>query len=112
MHLWFINPMKLVTVAQMRAIEEEADANGVSYATLMQTARSGVAKLVHAAGQQHDWQEVTGSVGSGNNGGDTLVALAARAQDGWHTHAYLVRRKEKRHLLTPYLDADGVAAGS
>src|SRR5688572_21343846 len=112
MHLWFINPMKLVTVAQMRAIEKEADANGVSYATMMQNAGRRLAELVHAAGQEHDWQEVTGLVGSGNNGGDTLVALTALAEAGWHTHAYLVKRKGKDELVTRYLDAGGVVAGS
>jgi NAD(P)H-hydrate repair Nnr-like enzyme with NAD(P)H-hydrate epimerase domain len=44
--------MKLVTVPQMRAIEKDADANGVSYAELMENAGRGLAELVHALGQQ------------------------------------------------------------
>ncbi len=99
--------MKLVTVPQMRAIEKEADANGVSYAELMENAGQGLAELVHALGQENGWDEVTGLVGSGNNGGDTLVALAWLAEAGWSTHAYLVNRKKDDELIKRYLSAGG-----
>ncbi|MEK6753181.1 MAG: NAD(P)H-hydrate dehydratase [Chloroflexota bacterium] len=99
--------MKLVTVSQMRAIEKEADASGVSYAELMQNAGRGLAELVHALGQENGWDEVTGLVGSGNNGGDTLVALAWLAQAGWRTHAYLVNRKKDDELIAHYLSVGG-----
>ena len=99
--------MKLVTVSQMRAIEKEADASGVSYAELMQNAGRGLAELVHALGQENGWDEVTGLVGPGNNGGDTLVALAWLAQAGWRTHAYLVNRKKDDELIAHYLSVGG-----
>ena len=99
--------MKLVTVSQMRAIEKEADASGVSYAELMQNAGRGLAELVHALGQENGWDEVTGLVGLGNNGGDTLVALAWLAQAGWRTHAYLVNRKKDDELIAHYLSVGG-----
>ncbi len=99
--------MKLVTVSQMRAIEKEADENGVSYAELMENAGRGLAELVHALGQENGWDEVTGLVGSGNNGGDTLVALAWLAEAGWRTHAYLVNRKKDDALIKRYLSAGG-----
>src|SRR5512133_3069289 len=38
--------MKLVTVAQMRDIEKEADANGLSYAEMMQNAGRGLAEVI------------------------------------------------------------------
>ena len=99
--------MKLVTVPQMRAIEKEADENGVSYAELMENAGRGLAELVHALGQENGWDEVTGLVGSGNNGGDTLVALAWLAEAGRRTHAYLVNRKMDDALIARYLSAGG-----
>ena len=93
----------------MIAIEKEADANGLSYAEMMENAGRGLAELVHALGQEHGWDEVTGLVGSGNNGGDTLVALAWLANAGWRTHAYLFNRRSKDddELITRYLSAGG-----
>jgi ADP-dependent NAD(P)H-hydrate dehydratase / NAD(P)H-hydrate epimerase len=103
--------MKLVTVQQMRAIEAEADAKGLSYAEMMQNAGRGLAELVHALGQENGWDEVCGFVGSGNNGGDTLVALAWLAEAGWRTRAYLVRRSPVDDaLITHYLSAGGEIA--
>ncbi|MBI5824513.1 MAG: NAD(P)H-hydrate dehydratase [Chloroflexi bacterium] len=104
--------MKLVTVGQMHAIEKEADAKGVSYAEMMQNAGRGLAELVHALGQENGWDEVVGLVGSGNNGGDTLVALAWLAEAGWRTHAYLVNRKKNDELIAHYLSVGGEVSES
>ncbi|MBM3576022.1 MAG: hypothetical protein FJX39_09975, partial [Alphaproteobacteria bacterium] len=98
--------MKLVTTAQMRAIEKEADSKGVSYAQMMQNAGRGLAEIVHAVGEENGWDEVTAIVGSGNNGGDALVALTWLAEAGWRTHAYLVNRKPDE-LVAWYLEAGG-----
>lgn len=98
--------MKLVTTTQMRAIEKEADSKGVSYAQMMQNAGRGLAEIVHAVGQENGWDEVTAIVGSGNNGGDALVALTWLAEAGWRTHAYLVNRKPDE-LVAWYLEAGG-----
>jgi ADP-dependent NAD(P)H-hydrate dehydratase / NAD(P)H-hydrate epimerase len=100
--------MKLTTTSQMRAIEKEADSKGVSYAQMMENAGKGLAEIVHAIGQENDWHFVTGIVGSGNNGGDTLVALTWLAEAGWRTHAYLVNRKPTDDkLVNRYLSAGG-----
>ena len=100
--------MKLTTTSQMRAIEKEADSKGTSYAQMMENAGRGLAKIVHAIGQENGYHSVTGIVGAGNNGGDTLVALAWLAQAGWRTHAYLVNRKTASdELVTRYLQAGG-----
>jgi NAD(P)H-hydrate epimerase len=107
--LWLINPMKLVTVDQMRAIEKEADSNGVSYAAMMQNAGNGLAELVHQLGRENDWRQVTGIIGSGNNGGDTLTALTWLTQAGWSTHGYLVKRgADGDELIAKYISAGGV----
>ncbi|MBI3169972.1 MAG: NAD(P)H-hydrate dehydratase [Chloroflexi bacterium] len=100
--------MKLVTVSQMRAIEKEADSKGVSYAEMMENAGRGLAEIVHTMGEESGWDSVTGIVGSGNNGGDTLVALAWLAEAGWRTHAYLANRKTAGdELVARYLEAGG-----
>jgi ADP-dependent NAD(P)H-hydrate dehydratase / NAD(P)H-hydrate epimerase len=99
--------MKLVTVSQMIAIEKEADASGLSYAEMMQNAGTGLAKLVHQIGDEHNWHTVTGIVGSGNNGGDTLVALTWLAQEGWWTRAYLVKRNVDDDLVKTYISSGG-----
>jgi ADP-dependent NAD(P)H-hydrate dehydratase / NAD(P)H-hydrate epimerase len=86
--------MKLVTVSEMKAIEKAADANGVSYDEMMQRAGKGLADLV--ADQFEDDSSVhlaIGLVGSGNNGGDTLVALRGLADYGWTVKAYLTSRR-------------------
>lgn len=86
--------MKLVTVPEMLAIEKEADANGLSYAEMMENAGSGLADVIlELFNGDEDEPEAFGLVGPGNNGGDTLVALEQLANNGWKTRAYLIKRK-------------------
>src|SRR5512138_1734945 len=100
--------MKLVTVNEMRAIEQEADADGLSYAQMMDNAGHGLADeiqlLIYG---ENDEREALGLVGSGNNGGDTLVALAHLAANDWHTRAYIVRRKVENDPLIERLIKEG-----
>jgi NAD(P)H-hydrate epimerase len=98
--------MKLVTVSEMKAIEQQADANGLSYAQMMENAGQGLADIVYALGVENDWDEVLGLVGSGNNGGDALVALAYLAQAGWRARAYCVKSRTDE-LAQRFLDAGG-----
>jgi NAD(P)H-hydrate epimerase len=85
--------MKLVTVAEMQAIEREADQAGWSYAQMMNAAGQGLADLVHSFYGYEENPVVTGLVGSGNNGGDTLIALEALARNGWKARAYIVSQR-------------------
>jgi ADP-dependent NAD(P)H-hydrate dehydratase / NAD(P)H-hydrate epimerase len=86
--------MKLVTVPEMIAIEKEADANGLSYAQMMENAGNGLADIIQDLFYEGEEDlEAFGLVGPGNNGGDTLVALEHMAANGWRTRAYLVKRK-------------------
>jgi len=82
--------MKLVSVSEMVAIEQEADASGHSYAAMMEHAGRGLAEVVHSV-YSRDCGTALGLVGSGNNGGDTLVALSYLQDWGWGTTAYLVK---------------------
>ncbi len=102
--------MKLVTVAEMRAIEQEADAGGLTYDLMMQHAGRNLADAVldlMAAAEAEEELQVLGLVGPGNNGGDTLVALARLAEKGWKARAYLVRRKAEKDALTAALEKAG-----
>ncbi len=82
--------MKLVTVQQMRALEQAADAQGLSYAVMMEKAGRAVA----------DWLENNGVagkrilvlVGPGNNGGDGLVAAHYLQQAGARVCVYCWKR--------------------
>ena len=100
--------MKLVSTAEMGKIEREADANGLSYEMMMEHAGDGLAEQV--ASRYADLQDggVLGLVGSGNNGGDTLVALAKMADWGWKATAYIVRaRPENDPLMERLLSSGG-----
>ncbi len=103
--------MKLVTVSGMKAIEEEADASGLTYPMMMENAGHNLSREVLQLSYTRDDDEdiqVLGLVGPGNNGGDTLVALAHLAEKGWKARAYLVKRKVGADPLVKRLEeADG-----
>ncbi len=99
--------MKLVTVAQMRDIEKEADSNGLPYAEMMENAGRGLAEIVSDVAFDDESEEVLGLVGPGNNGGDTLIALTHLAEEGWHARAYVVNRKKKDELVARLIEAGG-----
>jgi len=98
--------MKLVTVSQMKAIEKEADAGGLTYDQMMENAGHGLADAILDIFEDDVEPEAVGLVGPGNNGGDTLVALVALAAKGWKTRAYLVKRK-KDDLVKRFTGAGG-----
>jgi len=85
--------MRLVSVEQMKAIEKEADGSGLTYAQMMENAGHGLAEVIQDMLIDDSDQEVFALVGSGNNGGDALVALAHLAADGWRARAYLIKRQ-------------------
>lgn len=87
--------MRLVTVAEIQAIEKEGDERGVSYEEMMERAGSGVARIVHDLFNRSAHDTVTALVGSGNNGGDALVACEVLAELGWHVRAVLVRHRSE-----------------
>ena len=98
--------MKLVSVSEMKAIEQQADASGLSYAQMMENAGRGLAEMIYDLIGDESGKEIFGLVGSGNNGGDTLVALAHLARAGWRTRAYCIKRKTDE-LAQRLLEAGG-----
>jgi len=103
--------MKLVSVAEMRQIEAEADDRGWTYAQMMERAGLELAKVVQGYERWPEQPVVTGLVGTGNNGGDTLVALAALAGWGWKTQAYLIQSRRQDDPLAQRLLAAGGQLG-
>lgn len=100
--------MKLVTVPEMIAIEKEADSGSLSYAQMMENAGGGLAGVIEDVYGALEQKSVLGLIGSGNNGGDTLVALAQLAGEGWETSAYLVKAREaKDPLVGRFQEAGG-----
>ncbi|MBN1303086.1 MAG: NAD(P)H-hydrate dehydratase [Anaerolineales bacterium] len=99
--------MKLVTVAEMLAIEKEADQNGLSYSRMMENAGRGLAEAILGIPFGKPEQEALALVGSGNNGGDALVALAYLALQGWSIRAYLVKRLPTGDTLVERLQRAG-----
>ena len=87
--------MKLISVAAMKALEQAANDKGLSYEQMMLNAGNGLARLVFAeystSGQPLN---ILGLVGSGNNGGDTLIALISLQKRGWQTYAIIHKKSE------------------
>ncbi len=102
--------MKLVSVAQMREIEKEADASSLSYEDMMENAGRELAYVIAELPffNEEDEVEIVGLVGPGNNGGDALVALTHLVADGWTARAYLIKRKVKGdELLEQFVEMGG-----
>lgn len=83
-----------VTVAEMKRIEQEANARGLSYLTMMENAGQAAARLLL---EQAPHPVATAAVfcGTGNNGGDGFVLARALRQGGCRVAAVLVGDEPK-----------------
>jgi NAD(P)H-hydrate epimerase len=79
---------KVVTVDQMRAVEAAADQAGITYAMMMDAAGHAVAEHVLARLDAPAEHKVVVLCGSGNNGGDGLVAAHRLAEAGASVAVY------------------------
>ncbi|HEY9077070.1 MAG TPA: NAD(P)H-hydrate dehydratase [Anaerolineaceae bacterium] len=91
--------MKIVSVSEMREIEQAADRMGWSYTQMMEMAGKGIAEWINQHFKYFDGIKALGLVGSGNNGGDTLIALTHLALTGWTVIAYLVKDRSMEDPL-------------
>lgn len=87
--------MKIVTVEEMRRIEQATDAGGQSYAAMMELAGLAVAGLATALLMVEPNEHVLILVGPGNNGGDGLVAARHLHERGHDVTVYLWKRDIK-----------------
>ncbi len=83
--------MKIATTQQMREIEKKADAQGLTYAIMMENAGQAVAEEMRDRLGVKD-KRVLILVGPGNNGGDGLVAARHLHDDGAEVQLYLWKR--------------------
>lgn len=97
--------MNIVTVSQMQTIEKSADTAGLSYEEMMQNAGIGIADWIYH--NLYLGHGVIGLVGSGNNGGDTIIALTALSKRAIRTQAFLVRPRQNDPLLEVYTGQGG-----
>ncbi len=101
--------IKYVSVSEMRVIEQEADRLGLTYAQMMENAGRNLGKIVDQEFRSRTNRTAIGLVGSGNNGGDTLVALSYLADQGWKVTAYLVKeRSADDPLIQRLLNRNGI----
>lgn len=87
---------KIVTVEQMRAIEQAADSQGHTYADMMQHAGRAVARRVMELVAGIAEPRVAILVGPGNNGGDGLVAgtVLLKEVEGISVGAFLLKPRD------------------
>ncbi len=107
--------MKIVTVEEMRRMEEGAAAAGVSLSQLMENAGLAVALNLKELLGNVEGQEILALIGSGNNGSDGLVAARHLHDWGAKVEVYLCssRSAEDPNLSNvkerqiPVLSTDG-----
>ncbi|GAB4402034.1 MAG: bifunctional ADP-dependent NAD(P)H-hydrate dehydratase/NAD(P)H-hydrate epimerase [Anaerolineales bacterium] len=85
--------MKILTADEMRALEKQADASGVSYHDMMERAGLAVAQAIRAARDAKEHPRVAVLVNPGNNGGDGLVAARHLAKWGYQVAVYLAKAR-------------------
>ena len=83
--------MKIVTAAEMTALEQSAERRGVSTDTLMENAGLAVAEVSRDLMGGAAGKRVLVLVGPGNNGADGLVTGRHLARWGAGVTAYVVR---------------------
>ncbi|MPM23839.1 ADP-dependent (S)-NAD(P)H-hydrate dehydratase [bioreactor metagenome] len=99
--------MRLITVENMRELERLAFEGGLSYEKMMQNAGTGLAKIIHTKYGRTESKSIIGLVGSGNNGGDVLVALSYLLGHGWKCSALLVKDRVNDPLVNQFISLGG-----
>ncbi len=100
--------MKYVSVEEMISIEKAADAQGHTYQAMMEIAGKGLAEVIQEKYNHLPGKRVTALVGSGNNGGDALVALDYLLSWGWQTSALLFRNRPPQDELIKRVEERGI----
>ena len=92
--------MKIANTAEMRRLESDAVAMGMDERTLMELAGYNIAMLLRTKGQLVPGKRVLILAGSGNNGGDGLVAAYHLHRHGIQPFVYLTRGRTNDPNLT------------
>lgn len=99
--------MKLMTVEEMREIEQRANEIDISNEQMMLKAGTGLANLIEKRFADSCDHTVIGLVGKGNNGGDTLVALNLLKKNGWNAIVVLASLRPSDALLETFIRVGG-----
>ena len=93
--------LPVLSVAEIRGIEAEADAQGYSYASMMDDAGRAVAEYAAHLLSGVTTPRISLLIGRGNNGGDGLVAARElpNSLPGAQVRVYLIERREDDPLL-------------
>ena len=84
---------KFLEVNETRAIEQEANAHGISSDQMLEYAGSSLADIIEAEFGYLAESGVLGLVGPGNNGSTTLIALFYLAKRGWRVAAFIIGKR-------------------
>jgi NAD(P)H-hydrate epimerase len=98
----------VVTVEQMRALEQAAAEDGLPGPALMENAGRAVGDAIRARFPAPRARSILVLVGPGNNGGDALVAARHLADDGRRVSVYQVDRKQAADAKTVLLQERAV----
>ncbi|MHB1319685.1 MAG: NAD(P)H-hydrate epimerase, partial [Anaerolineae bacterium] len=99
--------MRLLSVAEMRALEAGADAAGHTYARMMAQAGAAVALAIEER-EPIEGRAIVVLVGPGNNGGDGLVVARLLQERGAKVIAYL---SAARDVASDDVFREAIAAG-
>jgi hydroxyethylthiazole kinase-like uncharacterized protein yjeF len=99
--------VKLFSVKEMHELEIEANSSGLTYEMMMKNAGNGLAKEIAAAYSHFENRKIISLVGTGNNGGDALVALDELQRSEWITFAYIVKARKPDDPLVKQLQNSG-----
>ena len=98
----------LVTVSEMTTLESEANERGLGYDQMMRNAGLALADVIHERYGHTQSRKILGLIGSGNNGGDALIALSELIEKGWVVTAYLIKKRMKKDpLVLSIINKDG-----
>jgi len=99
--------MKIVTVEEMRDIEQRADEAGHSYAEMMENAGRAVAEAIGDLEPVRD-RRVLILIGPGNNGGDGLVAGRYLHDKGARVTFYVWKREVQGDVNLSLVQGQGI----
>lgn len=84
---------KIAMVKQIKAIERASNAAGLTYSQMMENAGVAVADAIISRIPEISDKNVLAMIGSGNNGGDGLVAARILADNGARVSLYLTEER-------------------
>ena len=98
---------KILSVEQMRSLEQAADAAGLSYDQMMENAGKTIASTIMNYWPETEGWGVTILVGSGNNGGDGLVAGHYLHKAGAKVTFFLTKARSEEDVNLQRIIQDG-----